>query len=257
MQLIRYRAADGVAQAGYLDGDEVGEIKGDIWQGDFVRGGRVAALSAVQLLAPCQPSKIVAIGPNFPERLRELGVAQPALPLMCFKAPSAVIGPGTPIQLPPQAQNVQAGVELALVISRRARWLTPENALEYVLGYTCANDIVAYDIADQDQSWTRANSFDTFGPLGPAITTNLDPNALMMTCAINGVTRQMGSTHDALFTAPQVLAFITSAMTLLPGDVVLLGTPGGGAQLQPGQTVEVTIEGLGSLRNPVQTAPQH
>jgi 2-keto-4-pentenoate hydratase/2-oxohepta-3-ene-1,7-dioic acid hydratase in catechol pathway len=262
MLIARYRplaparrgaAADPALEApryGYVDGESIGEIKGEIF-GDFVRGGRVAALSEVTLLPPCQPSKIITVGPNYPERLREMGVPAPNLPLIYLKAPSSLCGPGEAIRLPPQAQNVQAGVELAVVIGQRARWVTPETALNYVLGYTCANDIIAYDTAEQDQAWTRGSGFDTFGPLGPCIATGLNPHALMMTCAINGVTRQMGSTHDLLFTVPQVLAFVTSAMTLLPGDVILMGTPGGSTPLHPGDSVEVTIESIGSLKNPV------
>lgn len=249
MQIIRYQH-QGTIRYGYLDGEDVGEIKGDIF-GDFVRGGRVAALAEVKVLAPCLPSKIITVGPNFPERLRELGVEPPSLPLIYFKSPSALIGPEDKIIIPPQATNVQAGVELALVIGHKARWVTPDNALDFVLGFTCANDVIAYDVAEQDQAWTRGGSFDTFGPIGPCIATGLDPNAMLMSCAINGVTRQMGSTHDALFTAPQLIAFITSAMTLLPGDLILMGTPGGGAPIKPGDEVEVTIEGIGSLRNPV------
>jgi 2-keto-4-pentenoate hydratase/2-oxohepta-3-ene-1,7-dioic acid hydratase in catechol pathway len=249
MHLIRYEKNE-QAHYGYLEEDTVGEVRGDIF-GEFVRGGMVAPLAEVRLLPPCQPSKIIAVTYNFAERLRELGVPPANLPPLSFKAPSSVIGGGDAIQLPPQSQDVQFGVELAVVIGRHARWVSLEDAAAHILGYTCANDVLALDVAELDQAWTRAASFDTFCPLGPSIATHVDPTELMLTANVNGVTRQLASSLDMLFTVPQVIAFVSAAMTLLPGDVVLMGTPAGSGPLAHGDVVEVKIEHVGSLTNTV------
>jgi 2-keto-4-pentenoate hydratase/2-oxohepta-3-ene-1,7-dioic acid hydratase in catechol pathway len=249
MHLIRYQK-HGQTSYGYLEGEAVGGLSGDIF-GEFTRGERVAALPDVILLPPCQPSKIIAVADNFADRLREAGQPAPELPPVYFKAPSALVGPGEPIRLPPHARHVEFGAELAVVIGRRARWVSPEEARRYILGYTCANNVVAVDVAEVDQAWTRAASFDTFCPLGPGVVTHLDPAEWMITGTVNGVTRQMASTRDMLFSVPQVVAFLTAAMTLLPGDVILMGSPAGAGPLEAGDVVEVSIEHVGSLRNPV------
>jgi 2-keto-4-pentenoate hydratase/2-oxohepta-3-ene-1,7-dioic acid hydratase in catechol pathway len=249
MHLIRYER-NGQVRYGYLEGDTVGEVSGDIF-GDFVRGGAVAPLAEVRLLAPCQPSKIIAVSNNYMERLRELGMPPSTLPPLAFKAPSSVCGLGAAIELPPQSHDVQFGAELAVVMGKRARWVSPEDAAAHILGYTCANDVLAMDVAEIDQAWARASSFDTFCPLGPSIATHVDPAELRLTCTVNDVTRQIASTLDMLFTVPQVIAFISAGMTLLPGDVILMGTPAGPGPLTDGDVVEVKIEHIGTLRNPV------
>jgi 2-keto-4-pentenoate hydratase/2-oxohepta-3-ene-1,7-dioic acid hydratase in catechol pathway len=248
--LIRYRSKAGPALYGYLEGEVIGSVTGDIF-GEFERGGTVGQLAEVELLPPVDPGKIIALSFNYADRLREARLPAPLLPPIFFKAPSSVIGPGAPIRLPAQSQAVQHGAALAVVIGRRGRWVSPEAAPRYVLGYTCANDVLALDVADLDQAWTRAGSFDSFCPLGPAIATQADPTELVVRCAVNGVTRQMTSTHDMLFTVPQVVAFASSAMTLLPGDVILMGSPAGVGPLSAGDLVEVVIEGVGKLSNPV------
>ena len=251
MHLIRYEK-NAQAHYGYLDGEMVGEVSGDIF-GEFVRGAMVAPLAEVRLLAPCQPSKIIAVSYNFAERLRELGVPPSTLPPLAFKAPSSVCGSGDAIRLPPQARDVQFAAELGVVIGRRARWVSPEDAAKHILGYTCANDVLAVDVAELDQAWTRASSFDSFGPLGPSIATHVDPTELQISCTVNGVTRQLASTLDMLFTVPQVIAFVSASMTLLPADVILMGTPAGCGPLAHGDVVEVKIEHIGTLRNSVIT----
>jgi 2-keto-4-pentenoate hydratase/2-oxohepta-3-ene-1,7-dioic acid hydratase in catechol pathway len=249
MHLIRYEHK-GQARYGYLEGETVGEVIGDIF-GEFVRGGPVAPLAEVRLLAPCEPSKIIAVTFNYAERLRELGLPPSTLPPIALKAPSSVCGSGDAIRLPPQARDVHFGAELAVVIGRRARWASPEDAAKVILGYTCANDVLAMDVAEIDQAWARASSFDSFCPLGPSIATHVDPTELQITCAVNGVTRQLASTLDMLFTVPQVIAFVSAGMTLLPGDVVLMGTPAGVGPLAAGDVVEVKIEHIGTLRSTV------
>ncbi len=250
MYLVRYRTGSGPAQYGYLEGDSVGGISGDIF-GDFTRGEVVARLAEVTLLPPVLPSKVLALEVNFVDQVREAGLEPPGLPQLFFKAPSAVIGPGEAIRLPAQSQAVQHGAALAVVIGRRGRWISPEAAPRHVLGYTCAGDVQALDIAQLDQGLTRAASFDTFCPLGPAIATHPNPTELIIRSAVNGATRQMTSTRDMLFTVPQVVAFASAAMTLLPGDVILMGTPAGAGRLAAGDVVEVAIEGVGALVNPV------
>lgn len=249
MLIVRYEHG-GLTQYGHVDSERIGPIVGDLF-GEFARGPAKWPLADVKLLAPCQPSKIIAVGPNFADRLRELGEATPPLPRLYFKAPSALIGPGAPIRLPAASQRVEHSVELAVVMGKRARHVSPDNALHYVLGYTCANDLLAVDVAASDGAWTRASSFDTFCPLGPHIATHLDPAALMVSCAVNGVTRQLSSTHDMRFSVPQVIAFVSAAMTLWPGDVILMGSPAGSGPLVAGDTVDVDIEGIGKLSNPV------
>ena len=250
MFIIRYRLGSGPIQYGYLEGENVGSISGDIF-GEFTRGDTVAQLAEVELLAPVAPGKVLALDVNFADRLRETGEPAPSLPPLFFKAPSAVIGPGAAIRLPAQSHAVQHGAALAAVIGRAGRWISPEAAPRHVLGYTCAGDVRALDIAGLDQALTRAASFDTFCPLGPAIATHANPTELIIRCTVNGATRQMTSTHDMLFTVPQVVAFASAAMTLLPGDVIVLGTPGGAGLLGAGDAVEVSVEGVGTLSNKV------
>lgn len=249
MYLIRYHK-DRAEHFGYLDGETIGSVTGDIY-GDFARGGPVAQLSEVTLLPPCTPSKVISLSLNFVDQLRALKAVAPDLPPLRFKAPSAVIAAGEPIRLPAQVQAAQPGAALGVVLGRKGRWIGPDEAAAYILGYTCANDVQALDVAEVDQGWTRANSFDSFLPLGPAIATHADPTELVVSSSVNGVVRQMATTHDLLFTVPQVVAFVSAAMTLLPGDVILMGSPAGAGTLAPGDLVEINIEGVGVLRNPV------
>jgi len=249
MYLVRYQK-DNAVHYGHLEGEVIGSLTGDIY-GDFVRGAPVAQLAEVTLLPPCTPSKILALNVNFLDRLRELNLPTPNLPQIGLLAPSALIGAGQPIRLPAQAREVLHGAELGVVIGRPGRWISPDQAAAHILGYTCANAVLAQDIAEVDQSWTRAGNFDSFLPLGPAIATHVDPTELVIGCSVNGVTRQMTTTHDMLFTVAQVIAFVSAAMTLNAGDLILMGSPAGGTALNAGDWVEVHIEGIGALRNPV------
>jgi len=254
MQLVRYQQAS-ETHFGYLDGDRVGSLTGDIF-GEFVRHRRKTLLAEVTLLAPVEPGKIIGVENNFVDRLREMGLPTPDLPRIYLRPPSAVVGPGEAICLPPQSQKVEYAAELAVVIGKRARRVTPDEALQFVRGYTCANDVTARDLVELDGVRARAKSFDATCPLGPNITTGLDPTELLITCKVNGETKQMSSTHDMLFNVPQVVAFVSSIMTLLPGDVLLMGTPAGAGLLADGDMVEVEIEGIGKLGNPAK-AEEH
>jgi 2-keto-4-pentenoate hydratase/2-oxohepta-3-ene-1,7-dioic acid hydratase in catechol pathway len=250
MRFVRYQTGREAPRYGWIYEDKVGPIDGSIF-GDYRRQEATLPLSAVTLLAPVVPSKIICVGRNFSEHAMEQGVEVPDIPLLFFKPPSSVIGSGTAIELPPQSQLVEHEAELAVVVGREGRWIQLEEAGSYILGYTIANDVTARDLQRRDGQWTRGKSFDTFCPLGPCIETELDPADALISCRVNGEIRQMASTRDMVFTVPQLVAFISSIMRLMPGDVILTGTPAGIGQLETGDTVEISIEGIGSLVNPV------
>jgi 2-keto-4-pentenoate hydratase/2-oxohepta-3-ene-1,7-dioic acid hydratase in catechol pathway len=168
-----------------------------------------------------------------------------------LKPPSAVIGPDDVIELPPQSQKVEHEAELAVVIGRQARWVNVEQAFDHILGYTIGNDVTARDLQRRDGQWTRGKGFDTFCPLGPWIETDLDPTDLMINCKVDGELRQMASTQEMIFSIPQLISYISSTMTLEPGDVILTGTPSGIGPLVEGSLIEISIDGLGMLRNTV------
>lgn len=212
------------------------------------------SLSSVQLLAPCCPSKIVAVGRNYAAHAAEHGAAVPREPLIFLKPPSAVIGPGAAIVLPSLSKQVEHEAELAVVIGHQAKDLRPESALQAVLGYTCANDVTARDLQRSDGQWSRAKGFDTFCPLGPWIETDLDPTALTVTCSVGDTLRQEATTADMVFGIPFLLAYVSRVMTLQPGDVLLTGTPEGVGALSSGDTVTISISGIGSLLNTVTEA---
>lgn len=212
----------------------------------------VLAWAEARLLAPVIPTKVVAVGRNYADHASEMGGAVPDLPIIFLKPPTSVIGPFQAIRFPPSATEVHHEAELAVVIGRVARNVAAEDVGPHVLGYTAANDVTARDLQRADGQWTRAKGFDTFCPLGPAIDTELDPlEGLSIICRVNGEIRQAGSTADMVFGVGELVAHISSVMTLLPGDVVLTGTPAGVGPLEVGDTVEVEIEGIGVLANPV------
>jgi 2-keto-4-pentenoate hydratase/2-oxohepta-3-ene-1,7-dioic acid hydratase in catechol pathway len=216
----------------------------------------VVALASVRLLAPTQPINVVCIGKNYADHVAEMldvsgPVAAGGLPTVFLKPATSVVGPGDTIRLPSGAGRVEHEGELAVVMGKPARDLTPGNALEHVWGYTAANDVTAREQQKSDVQWTRGKGHDTFCPLGPWLETDLDPGDLRVRCEVDEVLRQDGRTRDLLHDVPAVLSFITSFMTLLPGDVVLTGTPAGVGPLLPGETVTVEVEGVGRLSNPV------
>jgi 2-keto-4-pentenoate hydratase/2-oxohepta-3-ene-1,7-dioic acid hydratase in catechol pathway len=254
MRFIRYQSGSDSPRYGWVYEDRVGPIEG-VPFGEFRRLEAEIPLSSVRLLAPVQPGKIVCVGRNYAEHAREQNVEVPEIPLLFLKPPSTVIGPDDAIVLPPQSRQVEHEGELGVVIGRRGRWIPAEHALDYVLGFTIANDVTARDLQRRDGQWTRGKGFDTFCPLGPWIETELDPADVMVQTRVNGEMRQMASTREMMFPVQQLLAFITSVMTLEPGDLILTGTPAGIGPLNAGDAVEVTVEGVGSLRNTVVAAP--
>jgi 2-keto-4-pentenoate hydratase/2-oxohepta-3-ene-1,7-dioic acid hydratase in catechol pathway len=252
MIIIRFQTATG-PEFGIVDGEVVYHAEGDYATG-FQRRESVGELGQVALLSPCQVTKIVAVGRNYAAHAAEHGDEVPSQPLIFLKPPSAVIGPGESIVCPPQSAQVEHETELAVVIGQRARRVAAANAWAHVLGYTCANDVTARDLQRSDGQWSRAKGFDTFAPLGPWIVTELDPTDLNVVCRVNGQVKQQASTADMVFKIPQLIEYITAAMTLEPGDVILTGTPEGVSPIRPSDHVEVEVEGIGVLRNPVVAA---
>jgi 2-keto-4-pentenoate hydratase/2-oxohepta-3-ene-1,7-dioic acid hydratase in catechol pathway len=239
---------------GLIEGEEIFSLRGELLEGNLSLEGAEASvkLAAAHLLAPVAPSKIVCVGRNYREHAAELGNEMPAEPLLFLKAPSSIIRDGDPIELPRQSQRVEHEGELGVVIGRRCRSLgEDEDPLAYVLGYTCLNDVTARDIQRKDVQFTRGKSFDTFCPVGPHISTGLDPSDLSVQTRVNGEVRQDGRTSAMAFPVPSLIRYISLVMTLEPGDLIATGTPAGVAPLRDGDVVEVEVEGVGVLRNPV------
>lgn len=254
MRLIRYEIEHEPARYGWVLNDQVGPVEGDPF-GEFRRLELELPLSKVRLLSPVLPGKILCIGRNYAAHAQEHNAKVPEVPLLFLKPPSAVIGTGVSIELPPQSQQVEHEAELVVVIGRRGRWISPDTALDYVMGYTVGNDVTARDLQNRDGQWSRAKGFDTFCSLGPWIETDFNPADAMITCTVNGEMRQMGSTRDMVFDVRQLIAYCSSIMTLEPGDVLFTGTPAGVSPLHAGDTVEISIEGIGILSNPVRETP--
>jgi 2-keto-4-pentenoate hydratase/2-oxohepta-3-ene-1,7-dioic acid hydratase in catechol pathway len=219
--------------------------------GDIAPEGTVLPLSAVKLLAPVIPSKVIAIGKNYVDHAAEMGGAPPVSPLLFLKPSTSVIGPDDSIVLPWQSERVDHEAELAVVIGRMCKDVPVEQAFDVVLGFTCANDVTARDLQKVDGQWTRAKGFDTFCPLGPWIETDLVIEDAAITCSVNGAVTQDGNVADLVHDIPALIAFVSSVMTLLPGDVILTGTPAGVGPIVAGDSVSVTVHGIGTLSNPV------
>lgn len=205
----------------------------------------------VHLLAPVFPTKVVCVGRNYVEHAAEHDAEVPSEPMIFLKPSTAVIGPGQPIVVPPDIGRVEHEAELAIVVGTVSRRVKAEDASAHIIGYTAANDVSARELQFKDGQWARAKGFDTFCPLGPALETELDPVGLSITCAIDGELRQDGNTEDMVFGVAEIFEFVTNVMTLLPGDVILTGTPAGVGPIVAGDLVDVTIERIGSLTNPV------
>jgi 2-keto-4-pentenoate hydratase/2-oxohepta-3-ene-1,7-dioic acid hydratase in catechol pathway len=254
MRFIRYQYAREEPRPGWVIGGRVGPLEGNIF-GEFRREEASIPLEDVRLLSPIMPGKIICVGRNYAAHAKELGNEVPEVPLLFFKPPSSVIGPGETIFLPPQSQRVDHEAELVVVIGRRGRWIPIEDAYHHIFGYTIGNDVTARDLQRRDGQWTRAKGFDTFCPLGPWIETEFDASDAVLTCYVNGEMRQMASTRDMVFHLRQLIAFASSFLTLEPGDIIMTGTPSGVGPLSPGDVVDINIEGIGNLKNPVVAEP--
>lgn len=250
MKILRFSTPELSPQYGWLYEDMVGQINGDPF-GEYRRLDPVIPVDTVKLLPPTQPSKILCVGRNYEAHAKEQNTEVSEYPAIFLKPPSSLIGPGDAIVLPPQSKQVEHEAELAAVIGKPGRRIQPEDALDHVFGYTIANDVTARDLQRADLQWTRGKGFDTFCPLGPWIDTDFNPADAVITCHVGEELRQMASTRDMVFNVTQLVVFISSFMTLEPGDLILTGTPAGVGELMPGKRVKINIEGLGTLVNPV------
>ncbi|MEO3782819.1 fumarylacetoacetate hydrolase family protein [Actinocorallia sp. B10E7] len=251
MRIARFSAGEEVA-FGVVEGEEIAEVSGHPFLGEIRFTGARYPLADVRLLAPILPSKVIAIGRNYAEHAREMGSEAPEEPLFFMKPSTSVIGPHEAVQYPEKlSQRVDYEGELAVVIGRLCREVPVSRAQEVIFGYTCANDVTARDLQSRDGQWTRAKGFDTFCPLGPWIETVLDPSDLGIETLVNGEVRQVSRTSAMIHDIPRLIAHVSQVMTLLPGDVILTGTPEGVGPLEIGDTVSVQIEGIGELRNRV------
>lgn len=237
-----------LARVRRLDRVLSGELIGDTFRSD---NGESLSLDEVRLLTPVQPSKIVAVALNWRLHAQEMGTAVPSETMFFTKPLSALIGPGDAIELPPDSEDVQHEGEMGIVIGRRLKYATEDEAREAVFGITCVNDITARDVQRRQKHYTRSKGYDTFCPIGPVVVTGLDPTDLRIQVRVNGVTKQDGRTRDMAVPPYALLAYISQVMTLEPGDVVSTGTPAGVGRIDAGDVVEVEIEGVGILQNPV------
>ena len=256
--VVQESVPDGVASAAIgpdTDGLTIAELQGHPFGvgTDSVRyTGQSYPVADVRLLAPVLPTKVVAIGKNYADHAREMGGEPPDEPVIFLKPSTSVIGPGDPVARPVKlSERVDFEGELAVVIGRLCRDVPPERVSEVIFGYTCANDVTARDLQAKDGQWARAKGFDTFCPLGPWIETGLDPSDLELTTTVNGEVKQHARTSQLLHDVTAVVCYVTSVMTLLPGDILLTGTPAGIGPLVHGDRVSVAIQGIGALTNPV------
>jgi 2-keto-4-pentenoate hydratase/2-oxohepta-3-ene-1,7-dioic acid hydratase in catechol pathway len=255
MRIVRFSTGTQI-KYGILKGNLIQSLTKDPYSSfaakeGFQLDGKTYPLSEAKLLAPCFPSKVVCFGVNYQDHAQEMHDKPPRAPLIFIKPSTAVIGPDAPIVLPRGWKRVDYEGELAIVIGKRAKYVSEEQAREYVIGYTCFNDVTERFLQKEDGQWTRAKSFDTFAPMGPWIETEVDPDDLKLETFLNGGVRQSGRTSDLIFGISKLVSFVSGVMTLLPGDAIASGTPAGIAPMKPGDVVEIKIEKIGTLRNPV------
>jgi len=213
--------------------------------------GERFAITDVRLLAPILPSKVIAVGRNYAAHAAEMGNDVPPRPLLFLKPSTSVIGTFDSIRLPPDSEQVEHEAELAVIIGKVAKDVSPEQAMDVIFGYTCGNDVTARDQQREDVQFTRSKGYDSFCPIGPWIETNFDPSAVRVRCRVNDTVTQDGNTEDMIFDVPTIISFMSQVMTLVPGDVVLTGTPEGVSKISDGDVVTVSIDGIGDLVNPV------
>ncbi|MCL6471762.1 MAG: fumarylacetoacetate hydrolase family protein [Firmicutes bacterium] len=249
MKYVRF-SYGGPVYYGILEGDTVRQIDGTPFR-PFIPTEKIYPLEKVRLFEPTIPSKVVAVGLNYTDHAHELGMEIPDEPLIFLKPPSSVIGTDESIIYPSMSKHVEYEAELAIVMKEVARHVAPTKALDYILGFACANDVTARDLQKKDGQWTRAKGFDTFCPLGPCIVSDIDPHHLSIELKVNGETKQSSNTMNMIFRPETLISFISHVMTLCPGDVILTGTPPGVGPITPGDEVEVTIQEIGTLKNKV------
>jgi 2-keto-4-pentenoate hydratase/2-oxohepta-3-ene-1,7-dioic acid hydratase in catechol pathway len=250
MRIVRFEYL-GRTGYGILEGEKISVLWSTPYDGGLKNTvGEIMSLPAVKLLAPCEPTKIVALGLNYRDHAAEFGLPIPDEPLIFLKPSTAVIGPDDDIVYPAMSRRVDYEAELAVVIGRTCRQVREEEARDYIQGFTCINDVTARDLQKKDGQFTRSKSFDTFAPLGPWIETEiLEPDNLTVEAYLNGERRQHSNTRNMVFGVAAQVSFISRIMTLLPGDVIATGTPAGIGPMQPGDVVEIRVEGIGTLKN--------
>ena len=247
MQYVRF-LHKGVPRFGVVEDDRVMLVEGSPFS-TFSRVSVIGAIDDIQLLAPCQSSKIVCVGLNYRDHAQEFQLPIPDRPLLFIKPSGCVIGPEESILYPDMSKRVDFEGELAIVIGKRATQVSEAGAGSYILGYSCANDVTARDLQPKEGQWTLAKSFDTFCPIGPLITDEVDPLNLHIETRLNDAVMQSSHTGNLIFPPDFLVSYISQVMTLYPGDVIITGTPSGIGPMQVGDTVEVSIEGIGTLRN--------
>jgi len=252
MKIVRFAASKKI-EYGILDGETIQGIEGKPFR-KINPADRTYQLSDVKLLSPCTPSKIIALGLNYHSHAKELDSPIPTSPLTFLKPPTAVIGPEENIIYPSTTKRVDYEGEMGVVIKKPTWRVSEEDALDYVLGYTCFNDVTARDLQKKDGQWTRAKGFDTFAAVGPCIETELDPKNAPVETYLNGKLRQKGNTSDLIYSVAEVINFISNVMSLLPGDIIATGTPSGIGPMYPGDTIEIKIAPIGTLRNYVSSS---
>lgn len=250
MKYLRFYK-DGEVKYGLLEDDTITELDGDFLSEKVEQLDLKYKLSEVKQLSPVEPGKIIAIGLNYSSHAEEMGRDIPDEPMIFMVSPTAVIGNDEDVTLPDTTHKIDYEAELAIVIGKKAKDVKRDKALSYIFGYTCANDISDRDLQKKDIQFTRAKSYDTFKPLGPVISTNIDGDNVDIKLSINGEVKQQSNTEDFIHNIPALIENITKVMTLYPGDVVLTGTPSGVGSLKPGDNIEIYIEGIGTLRNKV------
>jgi 2-keto-4-pentenoate hydratase/2-oxohepta-3-ene-1,7-dioic acid hydratase in catechol pathway len=254
VKVARFSSGTG-ARYGIIDGDEIVVLTGDPMFNGFETTDERLPLSEIKIIAPVIPrSKVVAIGRNYAEHAKELGNETPTERMMFLKPNTSVVGPGDAIMLPPQSEHVSFEGELAVVIGSIAKNVAEADAHSVIFGYTIANDVTARDLQKKDGQWSRAKGFDTFCPLGPVIETEFEVASQSIRSTVNGDLKQDGSVDQMVHSVASLVAYASSVFTLLPGDLILTGTPAGVGPIVHGDTVEITIEGIGTLSNPVRTA---
>ena len=250
MKVARFSQGDEV-RFGVLDGPELVVLKGHPIVNGYEPSGERVPLKEVKLLAPSIPSKIVCVGKNYRAHIDEMGLAADPEPTLFLKPSSSIVGPGDNIFLPPQSSQVELEVELAIVIGALTRNVSPEDALQYVWGFTVANDVTARDLQASDDQWMRSKSFDSFCPIGPWLETEFIAEDQMIESRINGEVVQSSTIDQMIFTVPQIISYVSHNMSLLPGDVIITGTPAGITKINSGDIIECEVEGVGTLINQV------
>ncbi len=247
MKILRY-TKDGITSYGVLKDDAVYKIDGDVY-GDFAVAEAGVPFSSVKVEVPCEPTKIVAVGLNYSDHAKEFGGEQLPDPILFLKPTTSLLPDGGTIIRPQNSERVDYEAELCVVIGKTAKNVSKEEAADYILGYTCANDVTARDLQKKDGQWTRGKGFDTFCPVGPWIETDICPDKLDISLTLNDEIKQQGNTNMMMFNTAELVSYISGIMTLLPGDVVITGTPAGIGPMVEGDRVCVNIEGIGTLTN--------